>query len=122
MLITRFEDLEVWQVSRSLAKTVYQLTYNQPFSRDFALKDQIRRSVISIMANIAEGFERKSNKEFTQFLRYSVSSAAETKSHLYLAFDLDYISQVQLNECTDQIDSISKQIKGFIRYLSESKK
>jgi len=72
------------------------------------------------MANIAEGFGRKSTKEFIQFLRISAASAAETKSHMYIALDLDYISQDQFTECENKIDSIIKQIKGFIKYLSES--
>ncbi|MDP8240938.1 MAG: four helix bundle protein [Candidatus Hatepunaea meridiana] len=80
MLITSFEDIEVWRVSRGLVKTVYQLTYNQSFHKDYALKDQIRRSAISIMANIAEGFERRSNKEFIQFLRYSVHPQQRRKA------------------------------------------
>ncbi len=119
MLFKRFEDMKVWQDSRVLAYEVYAFTNLQHFKRDFALRDQIRRSAISIMANIAEGFERKSNNEFVQFLRYSVSSAAETKSHLYLAFDLGYISNEQLNSCSFKLEVISKQIKGLIRYLSK---
>ncbi|MBT7615987.1 MAG: four helix bundle protein, partial [Calditrichaeota bacterium] len=79
------------------------------------------RSVISVMANIAEGFERKSNKEFIQFLRYSVASAAETKSHLYIALDLSYIIQDQFDKSRDQIDVVSRQLKSFIKHLIKTK-
>ncbi len=122
MLITRFEDIEVWQASRALANLIYQMTNNSRFSKDFALKDQIRRSAISIMANIAEGFGRKSKREFIQFLRYSIASAAETKSHLYLTLDLKYIGNDRFNELADRVDTITKQIKAFIRYLNETSK
>jgi len=121
MLVTQFEELEIWQRSRDLANAVYILTYSQQFSRDFSLKDQVRRSAISVMANIAEGFGRKSKREFIQFLRYSIASAAETKSHLYLALDLKYITQDQFNEHRDQITIITKQTKAFIKTLMNSK-
>ncbi|MBC8465870.1 four helix bundle protein [bacterium] len=98
MKISRFEDLEVWRTARAIANSTYKLTHNNTFSQDFALKDQLSGSAISIIANIAEGFERNSNKDFIRFLRYSISSAAESKSHLYLAMDLSYISQDQLDE------------------------
>ena len=115
--ITRFEDLEVWQASREMAGAVYKFTSIRPFERDHGLKDQVRRAAVSTMANIAEGFGRGSKKEFIQFLRYSISSAAEVRSHLYLALDLDYISDAQFKESIELIDSISRQIKGFINYL-----
>ncbi|MDP8240936.1 MAG: four helix bundle protein [Candidatus Hatepunaea meridiana] len=121
MLVTRFEDLEVWQIARNIANSIYQLTYNQQFSKDFALKDQVRRSAISIMANIAEGFGSKSKNEFIRFLRYSISSAAETKSHLYLAIDLDYITQDQFNECAGNIETVTKKIKAFIKHINKTK-
>ena len=121
MLVTRFEDLEVWIGARYLVKEVYQYTFDKSLNQDFALRDQIRRSVISVMANIAEGFERKSNKEFIQFLRYSVASAAETKSHLYIALDLSYIIQDQFDKSRDQIDVVSRQLKSFIKHLIKTK-
>ena len=122
MLITRFEDIEVWQASRELTNMIYQITSNRHFSQDYALKDQIRRSSISVMANIAEGFGRKSKREFIQFLRYSISSAVETKSHLYLALDFKYITKDQFTDLADRIETIVKRTKAFIRYLNEAKK
>ena len=121
MLVTRFEDLDVWKGARLLVKEIYQFTFDKSFNQDFALRDQVRRSAISIMANIAEGFERKSNKEFIQFLRYSVASAAETKSHLYVALDLSYITQDQFDKSRNQIDMLSKQLKSFIKHLISAK-
>ncbi len=121
MSIKRFEDLEVWQDSRIVVNTVYQLTFGSLFSQDYALRDQVRRSAISIMANIAEGFDRNSNKDFVRFLRYSVSSVSESKSHLYIALDMNYITEDQFNACVTQLDTVTKQIKGFIKYLNKHK-
>ncbi len=118
--IARFEDIEVWQVSREMAGSVYRLTLLHHFDHDWGLRDQVRRAAVSTMANIAEGFERGSRKEFIQFLRYSIASAAEVKSHLYLALDLGYINADQFKKNSDLIDSISRQIKGFIKYLKKS--
>jgi four helix bundle protein len=118
--ITRFEDIEVWQVSREMAGSIYRLTLLDNFERDWGLRDQIRRAAVSTMANIAEGFERGSRKDFILFLRYSIASAAEVKSHLYLALDLGYINMEQFKMNSDQIDSICRQIKGFIKYLRKS--
>jgi len=96
--VNRFEELEVWQEARKIASGVYQLTFNEGFNRDFSLMDQIRRSVISVMANIAEGFHRGSNREFVKFLGYSRGSLAETISHLYVALDRDYINEKEMKQ------------------------
>lgn len=113
--------LRFWKGARYLVKEIYQYTFDKSFNQDFALRDQIRRSVLSVMANVAEGFERKSNTEFIQFLRFSVASAAETKSHLYVALDLSYITQDQFEKSRDQIDVVLKQLKSFIKHLLKSK-
>lgn len=82
MIIQRFEDIVAWQKGRELVDKVYKLTSEDKFSRDFVLKDQIRRAAISIMSNIAEGYARQTNREFIQFLYIARGSASETKSQL----------------------------------------
>ena len=91
--IGRFEEIEAWQKARDMNKDVYKITGNSSFSKDFSLKDQIRRASVSIMANIAEGFGRKSRKEFANFLNMAHGSAAELQSHLYIALDIGYIDR-----------------------------
>lgn len=93
MKITRFEDLAVWQKSRDLAIAVYRVTQNGPLKRDFGLRDQLQRASVSVMSNIAEGFDRYSRAEFRQFLSIARGSAAEVRSQLHLAVELGYISR-----------------------------
>ena len=87
MKISRFEDLDCWQQARELTRVTYALTRNSKFSKDYGLRDQMRRASVSIMANVAEGFSRKGDKEFGQFLFVAKSSAAELQSHVYVALD-----------------------------------
>jgi four helix bundle protein len=89
----RFEDIKAWQKARELTRQIYEVTDDRQFYKDFGLRDQIRRAAVSIMANIAGGFGRKTNKEFANFLVISHGSSAETQSHLYISLDLNYISQ-----------------------------
>ena len=89
----RFEDLVAWQKARALAKRIYELTSAGRLSRDWGLKDQIQRAAVSIMANVAEGFERGRKAEFHHFLSIAKGSCAELRSHLYVAFDVGYISE-----------------------------
>jgi len=91
--IERFEDFIAWQKARKLTRGIYRATNLPSFSRDFGLKDQIRRSSVSIMSNIAEGFERGRPSEFHQFLSIAKGSCAELRSQLYVALDADYISE-----------------------------
>lgn len=118
MKMNRFEDLEVWKLARLLVKDVYILANNGTFKKDYSLVSQIQRSAVSIMANIAEGFERKSKREFIQFLYIAKGSSGELRSHLYIAFDLNYINQEQFAEINNKIEKISKSLSGFIKYLS----
>nr|WP_322573192.1 four helix bundle protein [Rhodohalobacter sp.] len=120
MKVERFEDLEIWQLSRELCKDVYQITSLEPFSRDFKLIDQIRGSSGSIMDNIAEGFERGGNKEFIQFLSIAKGSCGETRSQLYRAFDCKYITEAKLKSLTNSAISISKKISTLMNYLKKS--
>ncbi len=117
MKAATFEDLNVWKDSREFVKTIYELTASKNFSKDYGLKDQIQRAAVSIMNNIAEGFERNSNREFIKFLKYSKGSAGEVRSMLYIALDLNYISHESFNENYEKAINIITQISNFIKYL-----
>ena len=118
--IRRFEDIEAWQTARKLVRSVYEVTVNDRFARDYALRDQIRRAATSAMANIAEGYERNGNKEFMHFLYVAKASSGEVRSHLYVALDLDYISQEQFRTLSAQCREVSRKIYWLIRSLEES--
>lgn len=92
---TKFEDIQAWQKARQATKKIYEVSRNKPFSLDLVY-DQIRRSAVSVMSNIAEGNGRRTNKDFANFLVLSHGSAAEVQSHLYVAFDLEYINQKRI--------------------------
>jgi len=117
MTIEKFEDINAWKESRNLINAVYQITAKQPFSKDFGLKDQIQRAAVSVMNNIAEGFERDNNREFIRFLVYSKGSAGEIRSLLYVALDLQYITESEFRNLYDDAVSIIKQTSKFIQYL-----
>ena len=118
--IERVEDIMAWQKARELNKSIYDITNKPPFSKDFSLIDQIRRASVSIMANIAEGFGRKSKKEFANFLNIAYGSAAETQCHLYIALDQNYITQKDFDYLYRKTDETSKMIQGFMNYLNNS--
>ena len=118
--IEKFEDLKVWQKARVLCIEVHTLTRMGNFSKDFELRNQINRSSGSIMDNIAEGFGRKGNLEFINFLTYSGGSNSECKSQLYRAYDRKYITEEKREELALLSDEIGKMLSGFISYLGES--
>lgn len=118
--IEGFEDIQAWQKSRELNKDIYTVTMNPSFSKDFSLKDQIRRASVSIMANIAEGFGRRSNKEFSHFLNMAHGSAAEVQCHLSVALDMNYITNEDFEMLYQKTDEVSKMIQGFMNYLHNS--
>ncbi len=120
MKVNSFEDLQVWKDSRILVKSIYQLTSDGKFSKDFGLREQIQRASVSIMNNIAEGFERNNNKEYIKFLGYSKGSAGEVRSMLYVATDLGYILQDNFNMHYQMAINIITQISNFIKYLKKS--
>ena len=117
--IKRFEDLECWQEARRLVNLVYELTKNYSFRKDFELVRQVRRSAISSMANIAEGFHRNSTKDFLRFLDYSRASIAETLSHCYIALDQEYISETEMVRISQRTGTVWKKVNNFITYLSK---
>jgi four helix bundle protein len=115
--IEKFEDIEAWQKARELSKVVYIVTSEGIFARDYGLRDQIRRASVSIMSNIAEGFNRGGDRELIQFLFIAKGSAAEVQAQLYVALDTGYINQEQFRKLHDLTCEISRLIGGFIRYL-----
>lgn len=121
MKITRFEDLDCWQQARELTRSIYRLTADSKFAKDYGLKDQMRRASVSIMANIAEGFARKGSKEFGQFLFVAKASAAELQSHAYVALDQGYMGEPDFKELYDKLDHVSRMLSNLIKYLSTSR-
>ena len=118
--LEKFEDIETWQKARELAREIYAISNEGPFVRDFGLRDQIRRAAVSVMSNIAEGFERGSNKEFIQFLYIAKGSAGEVRSQLYVALDQGYLKQEQFDSIKAVALSTKKLIAGFMNYLKQS--
>ncbi|MBI4833704.1 MAG: four helix bundle protein [Planctomycetes bacterium] len=119
MGIKRFEDLEVWQKSMELVNKLYALTGKSSF-KDYSLRDQLRRAAVSIPSNIAEGFERGSNKEFIQFLFIAKGSASEARTQLYIALEQKYISKDDFTSAIELVTHISIMLKRFIDYLCKS--
>ncbi len=113
----RFEDIAAWQAARVLVKGTYNVTQQGAFARDWGLLDQIQRAAVSVMSNIAEGFERGSSREFRHFLYIAKASAGEVRSLLYVAHDLGYINADAYQCLSQQATSISRQIATFINYL-----
>jgi four helix bundle protein len=118
--ITRFEEIESWKTSRQLTMLVYKFVDQGAFAKDYGLKDQIRRASVSIMSNIAEGFESRTNIQFVNYLGHAKASSGEVRSQLYVALDLKYISQEQFAEAYELADKASRQIRRFIEYLEKN--
>lgn len=113
----RFEDIQAWQKARILSRQVYDLTSNGNFAKDFELRNQIRRSAVSIMSNIAEGQGRRTDKDFAHFLNMSLGSIAETKSHIYLAADLGYIDKTKFGEVYEMLDELGRMLFALSAHL-----
>jgi len=121
--ITKFEDLQCWQEARKLVNMVYNaVKANSGFQKDFRLSGQITGAAVSSMSNIAEGFSRRSNKEFIQYLFISKSSATEVQSEAYVALDLNYFTQETFDTIYNQAEKVSKLDSGFITYLLDNEK
>ncbi len=116
-----FEEIEVWQKARVLTQEIYTVTNDARFSRDFALCKQLRRASVSVMSNIAEGYERDGTGEFVQFLSIAKGSAGEVKAQLYVALDQGYIDRTVFDRLSDMSGNVSRQIGGFMNYLRRSK-
>ncbi len=118
--IEKFEDLEAWKLARTASRLIYHASSNAVFCRDFALVNQIRRAAISVMSNIAEGFERNGNKEFLQFLAIAKGSCGEARAQMYIALDQRYIDQVTFDELVTVPLETSRTISGLMKYLQGS--
>lgn len=118
--IERFEDLTSWQKARELNRLVYDATRKGAFAKDFGLRDQIRRASVSVMSNLAEGFERGGNKEFIQFLSNAKGSCGEVRCQLYAALDEKYLSETEFRELYERSQEIGRLISGFMAYLQRS--
>jgi len=118
--VKNFEDLEIWKDARMLIRIIYRITREPKFSKDFALRDQIQRAGVSIMSNIAEGFERGGNQELIHFLYIAKASCGEVRSQLYVAVDQSYLTQKDCDELTISFKRLSIMINNLIDYLKRS--
>jgi four helix bundle protein len=116
--IARFEDIDAWKLARALTVKIYRFAKDGNFSRDYGFRDQICRAAVSIVSNIAEGFERNSRKSFQQFLAIAKGSAGEVRAQLYIALDLNYLSQAQFDDAFNDVCRISRMLSRLIDYLS----
>jgi four helix bundle protein len=118
----RFEDLEVWQLARVLVKETYELTGQEKIRKHYSVSDQIQRAALSVMNNIAEGYERQSVKELTFMLNIAKGSIGEVRSITYVLKDLQLIDEVIFHKLYEKTITISKSLAGFITYLKNNTK
>ncbi len=118
--IEKFEDIEAWKKARELAKEIYAISNEGLFARDFGLRDQIRRAAVSVMSNIAEGFERGGDKEFGQFIAHAKGSSAEVRAQLYVALDQGYIDKPTFDRLAELTIHINRMLAGLMKYLRSS--
>jgi four helix bundle protein len=117
----KFEEIECWKKARELTRRVYQLSAKASFGRDFGLRDQIRRASVSVMSNIAEGYDRSGRGEFIQFLATAKGSAAEVRCQLYVAIDQGYIEQSDFTEVSELAAETGRMVGGLMKYLRGSR-
>lgn len=117
----RFEEIEGWQLARKLTREIYSVSSQGAFAKDFGLRDQIQRASVSVMSNIAEGFERGGTKEFIQFLSVAKGSLGELRTQLYVALDQEYIDQPTFDQLNHLADETARKIGGLISYLRKTK-
>jgi four helix bundle protein len=115
--ITRFEDIRSWQSARLLTRLIYELSRRGEFARDFSFRDQMRRAAVSVMSNIAEGFESRTQSQFIEYLGRAKASSGEVQSQAYIALDVEYIDEAQFEELYTLARETSRQISGFMAYL-----
>jgi four helix bundle protein len=113
----KFEEIVAWQKARIAVGAIYRLTSTGTFAKDFGLRDQIRRSAISIMANVAEGSGRTTDKEFANFLNIAHGSVTETQSHLYIATDLGYLSETDFATVYSLLDEVGRMTTALMKHL-----
>ncbi len=117
--VSRFEDLECWQVARTLTQRLYELSRSGGLARDFGLRDQLRRSAVSILSNIAEGFESRTKTLFLDFLGRAKGSAGELRSQLYVALDAGYLDQTRFEELFGRVERCSGQLSRLMSCLRD---
>jgi len=115
--IQRFEDIRAWQTARVLTRQIYEASNQGAFARDFGLRDQMRRAAVSIMSNVAEGFESDGQRQFIKYLGYAKGSAGEVRAQLYVALDAGYLDRHQFEQLFDLAEKCSRQLSKFIGYL-----
>jgi four helix bundle protein len=120
MKIEKFEDIKAWKLAKELVLEIYSIECKTTYGIDLGFKDQLQRATVSIMSNIAEGFERGSDKDFIKHLYISKGSCGEVRSLLYIAREIGYINHQQFDNLCKKCEEISKTISGLIRYLSKS--
>ena len=118
--VKRFEDLDLWKVSRELCSYIYHISEKGEMRKDYGFVDQLRRAAVSVMNNIAEGFERGSNKDFAKFLFIARGSLGEVRSMLYLALDFNYINKDEFQEGYDMCVRTSQLTWGMIKHLQKN--
>ena len=118
--VTRFEEIESWKTARQLTNLIYALGNQAGFNRDFGLRDQIRRAGVSVMSNIAEGFESRTDIQFINYLGMAKASAGEARAQLYVALDQNYITDEQFKEAYALAETCARQIAKFIVYLESN--
>jgi four helix bundle protein len=117
MGFTTYRDIDSWKRARALTRDIYHITTSGALAQDFGLRDQMRRSAVSVMSNIAEGFGRSGNREFIRFLTYARGSILELETQLIVAQDVGFIDSNQFQHLSDQCSAIQGLLCGLIRYL-----
>jgi len=120
--ITRFEDLTIWKLSLKVTRLIYDLTSQNKFVKDFGLKNQMQRAIVSVSSNIVEGFEKNNNNEFIRYLKIAKGSIGEVRNQLYISRDINYINDKEFNYLNDLLLDLSNQIGKFISYLVVKRK
>jgi len=122
MKIESFRDFEIWKLSLTITKLIYDVSSKEKFGRDFSFRDQIRRAVLSISSNIVEGFEKNNNNEFIRFLRIAKGSTGEVLNQLEVALVIGYISKEEYRAIAEKTEVLIRQIGKFISYLDKTRK
>jgi four helix bundle protein len=122
MKIKKFEELNIWKLSLKITREIYDFTAKKEFSRDFGLRDQIRRAIVSVSSNIVEGFEKNNNNEFMRFLRIAKGSVGETRNQLYIALAVKYIVKEEFEKANLELEELANQIGAFIVYMENKRK
>ena len=122
MKIRKFEELNIWKLSLKITKEIYDFTAKKEFSKDFSLRDQIRRAITSVSSNVVEGFEKNNNNEFIRFLKIAKGSVGETRNQLYIALAVRYVSQEEFEKANKELEELANQIGAFIVYLEKKRR